>query len=196
MAEFFESPTEGYLDGLTKAQLRIVAEHYHFSESLPKDLNKQGLKDSVKQHLLERSVIAGKSDPVNPTAASTPTRADAGAPSHGSAFSFEQQMEFLKMREAARDKDREVEVEKMRQDRELEFEKLKLERERMRLMAEGKIVGTGAGDSSGSSGRAGAENLSNMIKFLPKLTEIPTFSFLFLKELLIGGVGTTQSAPC
>ena len=171
MAEFFESPTEGYLDGLTKAQLRIVAEHYHFSESLPKDLNKQGLKDSVKQHLLERSVIAGKSDPVNPTAASTPTRADAGAPSRGSAFSFEQQMEFLKMREAARDKDREVEVEKMRQDRELEFEKLKLERERLRLMAEGKIVGTGAGDSSGSSGRAGAENLSNMIKFLPKFND-------------------------
>ena len=87
MAEFFESPTEGYLDGLTKAQLRIVAEHYHFSESLPKDLNKQGLKDSVKQHLLERSVIAGKSDPVNPTAASTPTRADAGAPLHGSKWS-------------------------------------------------------------------------------------------------------------
>ena len=74
MAEFFESPTEGYLEGLTKNQLGEVAEHYKFNETLPKDLRKQELKEGVRKGLVERSIIGASSYPLNPTAASTPTR--------------------------------------------------------------------------------------------------------------------------
>ena len=113
MAEFFESPTEGYLEGLTKNQLREVAEHYKFNETLPKDLRKQELKEGVRKGLVERSIIVARSYPLIPTAASTPTRSESGSPARRNDLSFEQQMELLKMQNAEREKDRQLELEKM-----------------------------------------------------------------------------------
>ena len=121
MAEFFESPTEGYLEGLTKNQLREVAEHYKFNETLPKDLRKQELKEGVRKGLVERSIIVARSYPVNPTAASTPTRSESSSPARRNYLSFEQQMELLRVQNAERDKDRE----EREKDRQLEFEKMK-----------------------------------------------------------------------
>src|SRR4029434_7438975 len=100
MAEFFESPTEGYLEGLTKNQLRVVAEHYKFNETLPKELRKQELKEGVRKELVERSIIVASSDPLNPTA-STPTRSESGSSARRNDLSwrsFGGQVEFEKMK--------------------------------------------------------------------------------------------------
>src|SRR4029434_8568112 len=153
---------------LTKNQLRVVAEHYKFNETLPKELRKQELKEGVRKGLVERSIIVASSDPLNPTA-STPTRSESGSPARRNDLSFEQQMELLKMQNAEREKDRQLELEKMKGDREekvkereFEFEKLKInerrgdsdrvvEIERLRLVDEGKLQEGRTGDSSRSS---------------------------------------------
>ena len=203
MAEFFESPTEGYLEGLTKNQLREVAEHYKFNETLPKDLRKQELKEGVRKGLVERSIIVARSYPVNPTAASTPTRSESGSPARRNDLSFEQQMELLKMQNAEREKDRQLELEKMirgdkdREDkvkeREFEFEKFKInerrgdndrvvEIERLRLVDEGKLQECRTGDSSRSSRGGGIETLSSMVRFLPKFNDRDPDIFFSLFE--------------
>ena len=91
-------------------QLGEVAKHYKFNETLPKDLRKQELKEGVRKGLVERSIIGASSYPLNPTAASTPTRSESGSPARRNDLSFEQQMELLKMQDEERDKDREERV--------------------------------------------------------------------------------------
>ena len=189
MAEFFESPTEGYLEGLTKNQLREVAEHYKFNETLPKDLRKQELKEGVRKGLVERSIIVARSYPVNPTAASTPTRSESSSPARRNDLSFEQQMELLRVQNAERDKDRE----EREKDRQFEFEKMKInerrgdndrvvEIERLRLVDEGKLQEGRTGDSSRSSRGGGIETLSSMVRFLPKFNDRDPDIFFSLFE--------------
>jgi hypothetical protein len=49
MDEFFANPSEVFLEGLTKEQLREVAEHYHFERGLEKGtVKKQGERETER----------------------------------------------------------------------------------------------------------------------------------------------------
>ena len=174
MEAFVEAPSEAKVYKCTKRQLWEVAEHYGF-EGLRKDLGKEELQELIRSGLVEKSIIRTQTEP------STPNDSDEDSRSGDKDLSFEQKMSLRRFEAEQRhlDRDREADLERRRLDREvaLEIEKLKrdndierlrieseLQREKFKLIAEGKMRGTEAGES-----RSGAEgNLSNMIRFLPR----------------------------
>jgi hypothetical protein len=188
MEAFVEAPSEAKVYKCTKRQLWEVAEHYGL-EGLRKDLGKEELQELIRSGLVEKSIIRTQTEP------STPNDSDEDSRSGDKDLSFEQKMALRRFEAEQRhlDRDREADLERRRLDREvaLEIEKLKrdtdierlrteseLQREKFRLIAEGKMRGTEAGES-----RSGAEgNLSNMIRFLPRFNDRDPDIFFSLFE--------------
>lgn len=211
LADFFTSPTEEHLDGLTKDQLFKVAEHYQFAAELPKGVKEQELKRLIKTKLVERSILASKStiETLGPT-----TSFDSVHVSRSDVvLSFEQQKELLTLQmehkrfeaeqkrldEIEREKERQLEYERIKQrerENEIQLAKIDQEKERLRLLAEGRVPGSGTVGSfaqSESSSRIVETGLSNMIRFLPKFNERDPDIFFSLFEGIANDLGWSDS---
>ena len=173
MEAFVEAPSEAKVYKCTKRQLWEVAEHYGL-EGLRKDLGKEELQELIRSGLVEKSIIRTQTEP------STPNDSDEDSRSGDKDLSFEQKMTLRRFEVGQRHLDREADLERRRLA--LEIERLRteseLQREKFRLIAEGKMRGTEAGES-----RSGAEgNLSNMIRFLPRFNDRDPDIFFSLFE--------------
>lgn len=152
---FFESPSEGLFDQLTKEQLLEVAARYEICLTTKEKKLKESVALIVKAALVKLEVF----DPVKPVGFDDD---DSAAQSSviASTFSFEQRKELMLL-----------EIEKAKLNREIEIRKLEVEALRFQLIGEGKI-----GDSiSGltSSVRKGLD-VANNIRLIPKFRNLET----------------------
>ena len=165
MEAFFETPSEGFLDGCTKEQLLKIADHYKI------EISDKRLKDTVKAilkaNLYEMDVLPGKVEGViEPTGSSSVI-------TQSTALTFEQQKELLLLQmeherlkhrvEIEKSEKRRSEVErelafgKLRYDAATEQARIRLEHESLRLDREDKL--------DMKAGHGLAEEVSSGVRF-------------------------------
>ena len=164
--DFFDSPSEEWLDLCTKEQLLKIAEHYEI------DIGDKRLKDRVKailkSNLFEIKVLTDP--PVGPPVTALSQMLTSG-------LTFEQQKELL-MIQLDHDKFKlraELDKEKIRQQ--TEQAKLDMEQTRLSLVREGRLS---AGDVSRNS--SDESDVLGNLRLVPKFSEKDPESFFSLFE--------------
>lgn len=163
---FFESPSEGLFDQLTKEQLLEVAARYEICLTTKGKKLKESVALIVKAALVKLEVF----DPDKPVGFDDDNDSAAQSSVIASTFSFEQRKELMLL-----------EIEKAKLNREIEIRKLEVEALRFQLIGEGKI-----GDSTSgltSSVRKGLD-VANNIRLIPKFSETDVDTFFSLFERL------------